>query len=333
MAVISRILASRILRWGFVVLTISIGVYYVVDQWGDIHRGLDRIGLPVALLSLVCVLAALTAAMWVWRVLLAGLGSPLSFSVASRVLFVGQLGKYIPGSVWPVLAQMELATEHQVPRHRTAAASVINMGVSLLGALIAAFITLPFTGGFTKYWWAFFMALPLLACLYPPVLNWLLRLGFKIMKRPPLEQPLTGKVIAIAVGWSLISWICYGLHVWVQMARLGAHAGSALPLSVGAFAFAWAVGFVIILAPAGAGFRDVLLVAILAPTIGVGPATAITLVSRVVTTLADLITASVAVISYKRHKRRAAAVAPGDRVGPKQEERAVAESPLPVREN
>jgi hypothetical protein len=41
-----------------------------------------------------CVLAALVCTMLVWRVLLAGLGSPLSVSTASRVLSVGQLGKY-----------------------------------------------------------------------------------------------------------------------------------------------------------------------------------------------------------------------------------------------
>ena len=62
--------------------------------------------------------------MLVWRALMAGVGSPLSVGVASRVLFIGQLGKYLPGSVWPVLAQMELASDHKVPRARTAAASV-----------------------------------------------------------------------------------------------------------------------------------------------------------------------------------------------------------------
>jgi hypothetical protein len=333
MALISRILASRILRWGFVALTLAIGAYYVGDKWGDIHHALDRIGLLMSFLSLVSVLAALVCTMLVWRVLLAGLGSPLPVRVASRVLFVGQLGKYLPGSVWPVLAQMELATEHNVPRLRTGAASIINMGLSLLCALLTAFVTLPFTDGFTGYWWAFLMALPLLACLYPPVLNALLRLGFKILRRPALEQPLTGKVIAVAMGWSILSWVFYGVQVWVLMIKLGAHAGPSLPLSVGAFAFAWAVGFVMVLAPAGAGFRDILLAALLAPAIGTGPATAITLVSRIATALADVITASTAVLLYRRSKRRQAAQAPGDRVGPKEEQRAPAESPPPVREN
>jgi hypothetical protein len=165
------------------------------------------------------------------------------------------------------------------------------------------------------------------------VLNALLRLGFKILRRPALEQPLTGKVIAVAMGWSILSWVFYGVQVWVLMIKLGAHAGPSLPLSVGAFAFAWAVGFVMVLAPAGAGFRDILLAALLAPAIGTGPATAITLVSRIATALADVITASTAVLLYRRSKRRQAAQAPGDRVGPKEEQRAPAESPPPVREN
>jgi hypothetical protein len=199
---------------------------------------------------------------------------------------------------------MELATEHGVPRHRTAAASVINMGVSLLAALLTGLVTLPFTGSVAQYWWAFLIAVPLLACLYPPVLNSMMRYGFRVLKRPPLEEPLTGRVIAVAMSWSFVSWLFYGLQIWVLMVRVGAGPAAALPLSIGAFAFAFAVGFVIVLAPAGAGFREILLVAILSPTVGTGPATAITLVSRAATTIADVITAGAATAGYRRKKKR-----------------------------
>lgn len=299
-----RILASRILRYGFVAATVAFGVDYVADSWDEIHDALAQIGIGASLAALACVLASLTAAMWVWRTLLAGLGSPLSFRVAGRVLFVGQLGKYLPGSVWPVLAQMELATEHDVPRHRTAAASVINMVVMLLAALLTGLVTLPFTRGVAQYWWAFLIAVPLVACLFPPALNAMMRFAFRVLKRPPLEHPLTGREIAIAMGWSFLSWLCYGLQIWVLMVRVGAGPAAALPLSVGAFAFAFAVGFVIVLAPAGAGFREVLLVALLSPAVGTGPATAITLVSRAATTLADAITAGAATVGYRREKQR-----------------------------
>ncbi len=66
-------------------------------------------------------------------------------------------------------------------------------------------------------------------------------------------------------------------------------------LATGAFALAWCVGFLVVFAPAGAGVRDVLLlVAMLSPMIGVGSATALALVSRVLLTAGDLITAAAA---------------------------------------
>jgi hypothetical protein len=299
MALISRFLASRTLRWGFAALTLAFGVWYVAEKWGGIHSGLNRIGLPVAFGALACVLAALVCTMLSWRALMAGMGSPLSVAVTSRVVFVGQLGKYLPGSVWPVLAQMELATEHKVPRARTAAASVISMCLSLLCALIVALLTLPFAHGLAKYWWGFLIALPLLVCLYAPVLNWLLRLGFKILRREPPEQALSGRVILVAMAWYLVSWIFYGLQIYVMALRLGVHPLSGLTLSVGAFALSWAIGFVIILAPAGTGFRDAMLIAVLSTQMSVGAATAITLVSRIATALADGIAAGVSVIFYK----------------------------------
>ncbi len=44
--------------------------------------------------------------------LLNDLGSPLPPAGSLRVFFLGQLGKYVPGSVWPAVAQMELGRDY-----------------------------------------------------------------------------------------------------------------------------------------------------------------------------------------------------------------------------
>jgi glycosyltransferase 2 family protein len=311
MALIRRLIASRLVRYGFVLATIGLGGYAIAKDWRRIGPELAKIGLPVSLAALVVTLAALTASMWTWRVLLAGLGTPLSFRVAARVMFVGQLGKYLPGSVWPVLAQMELATEHGAPRARTASAGLVNMLVSLLSAMIAALATLPFTGGSTPDLWAFLIAPLLLACLHPRVLNHLLRLMFRLARRPPLEQPLTGRVIAAALGWSLVSWVLYGLAVWLLAVRVGIPAGVAVPLSIGAFALAFAVGFLVILAPAGAGVREVIMIGILSHPAGVplGAAGAVAIVWRAVTVAGDVVVAAAALAYRRSHQGHAKAAA------------------------
>lgn len=289
-----RVLTGRPLRWGFVVVAVGLGAYAVARQWSAVRSALVDIG-PLAIVGgLAAVLVAMVASMQVWRVLLAGLGSPLPVRAAARVVFVGQLGKYLPGSVWPVLAQMELGTAHRVPRRRSATASVLTMLVSLLGGLLTALVTLPFVAGATPYRWAFLAAPLLLAALHPRVLNPVLDRLLRLAKRPALEQPLTGRSIAVALGWSLASWVLYGVQIWLCAARLGVADGRVMLLAVGGFAFAWSVGFIVVFAPAGAGVRDVLLVAVLGPVLGVGGATAIAVVSRILMTVGDLATAAIA---------------------------------------
>jgi uncharacterized membrane protein YbhN (UPF0104 family) len=123
-----------------------------------------------------------------------------------------------------------------------------------------------------------------------PVLDRLLRLA----RRPALEQPLTGRAIAAALGWALASWVLYGAQIWLLAVRLGPPDGRGALIALGGFAFAWSVGFLVVFAPAGAGVREVVLVAILGAVLGTGAATAIALVSRGLMTLGDLLTAALA---------------------------------------
>jgi uncharacterized membrane protein YbhN (UPF0104 family) len=300
-AAVRRVVRGRVVRYGFVAVAVGLGAYAVVRSWPSVRAGLAGLGpWPVAG-AMVCVLGAMVAAMQVWRVLLAGLGSPLPALAAARVVFVGQLGKYLPGSVWPVLAQMELARAHQVPRSRSGTASVLSLLVSLLAGLLTALVTLPFViGANAPYRWAFLAAPVLLVLLHPKVFNPLLAALLRLVRRPAPE-PVTGRAVVTAFGWALVSWVLYGAQIWLLVTRLGAPDGRGALLALGGFAFAWSVGFLVVFAPAGAGVREVVLVATLGTVIGVGDATAIALVSRGLMTVGDLVTAGVVGWSGRRH--------------------------------
>ena len=302
LAATQRVLASRAFRWGFVAAAVGLGCFAVVSQWSGFHAALDKIGLLAAVGALIAVTAAVFTTMQIWRALLAGLGSPLPVSVAARIVFLGQLGKYLPGSVWPVLAQMEMASTYKVPRHRSGTASVLTMLVALLTGLVTALVTLPFTGGSAPYLWAFAAAPVLLACLHPKVLNALLEKLLRVARRPPPEHPLTTRALLTALAWGFVNWICFGLQIWLLIDRLGVPAGHGILLAVGGFAFAWSVGFIIVFAPAGAGAREVILVALLSPALSPSGATAVALVSRVLTTASDLLTAALAAAFSRKAK-------------------------------
>jgi glycosyltransferase 2 family protein len=298
---VTRLMATRPVRWAFVVAAVVLGAYWFGEHWASVSAALGRLGFLAVAGAFISGLLGLLATMQVWRLLLAGLGSPLPTRASARIVFIGQLGKYLPGSIWPVLAQMELGKEHKVPRVRSAGASVLTMLISVLTGLLAALVTLPFVARSTSYRWVFLAAPVLLVCLHPKVLNQILDRALRLARRPPLERPLSGRVVAGALAWSFSTWICYGLQIWLLATRVGLPYGRGALLATGGFAFAWCVGFLIVFLPVGAGVREVLLIAALSPFIGAGAAGAVALVSRLLMTAGDLSTAAAAAGMGRRY--------------------------------
>ena len=262
MRFVKRLLGSRWLKWAVVVIAVGIGAYEIDNEWNEVHQALGQIGLLASFEALLALLVMQFATLRQWQALLAGLGSPLRTTTAGRIFFIGQLGKYIPGSVWPVLTQMELGARANVPRSRSAGASILTMILSLATGLLVAAATLPFAHYSAGYDWVFVFVPVILICLYPRVLNPLLNWLFKLTKRPGLDQPVTFTMLTRALVWSLLAWVANGLQIWILAEKLGAPAGRTVLLALGGYAFAWCVGFVIVIDPAGAGIREVLLVAV-----------------------------------------------------------------------
>jgi len=286
--------AGPLVRWGFVIGAVALASYAVARDWAHIRAALSSLGFAPVAGALASVLLAVGTTVFMWRRLLASFGSPLPVAAAAKIVLIGQIGKYLPGSVWPVLAQMELGRAYQVPRYRSASASVLTMLLALVSGLLASLVTLPFAAGGVPYRWAL-LALPVLvALLHPRVLNAVLTWLLKLAKQPPLEAPLTVPALIRALAWSGGTWICYGAQIWILATWLGAPPGKTALIAVGGFAFAWCAGFVVVFAPAGAGVRDVLLLLMLRPVLRTADAAAVVLVSRVLLTVADLLAAAAA---------------------------------------
>ncbi len=291
------------IRAAFVLAALIAAGYAIAGNRLRLGAALGSIGLPAAAAAFVSVLAALATTVQLWRLLLASLGSPLPVRTAARILLVSQLGKYLPGSIWPVVAQMELGTSYQVPRSRSVSASVLTMLLTLVTGLITALLMLPFASAATPARWALLAAPVLAVLLYPRVLNIVVGRLLRLARQPALVAPLQGRMLIRALAWALGTWSCYGLQIWILATRLGAPAGKAVLIAVGGFAFAWSIGFVVVLAPAGAGVRDVLLLLLLARILSTTNATAVVLASRVLLTTADVLTAVVA-LRFPRWKWR-----------------------------
>lgn len=298
---LGRLTRNRLLRVGLLGLVAGLAVWGLASQWNQVQAALHQLELWQVAAAGADVLAGLFCMMLAWRTLLGDLGSPLPVAVAIRVMFVGQLGKYVPGAVWAVAAQVELARDYQVPRRRSVAAGLVAMATTLVVGLVMAGITLPLTSkhALHEYWWVLAVTPVAIACLYPPVTRSFLNLVLRVARRQPLERPVSLGATFRALGWTMLGWICYGLQAWLLIRQFG-HGGTHLSsqlhliaLSFGAYALSWAAGFLLIFFPGGIGPREAALVAVLAPVMPAGSALVVALASRMVMTLGDLIWASV----------------------------------------
>ncbi|MFI6293051.1 lysylphosphatidylglycerol synthase domain-containing protein [Nonomuraea sp. NPDC050790] len=287
-----RSVVKRVVRFGFLAVALGFGAWAVASQWDAVAAGFAALSWPMVAASLVAVIAALLGAMLTWRTLLADLGSPLPLRPAAKVFFVGQLGKYIPGAVWPVIAQMEMGRELGVPRSRSAAAFFLMMPIQLATGLIVTLGTL----GWDRYGWLL-LALPvILVLLEPKVINALIGFGLRRLKREPLERPLTRRGMLTALGWALAGWAAYGLHLYFVAPQTG------VLFAIGAFALSWCLGILTFVVPAGAGVREVAMVAVLSPVMDRGSAIAVALVSRIVIIVGDVICAGIAGLVARRDR-------------------------------
>ncbi|MFL6098421.1 MAG: lysylphosphatidylglycerol synthase domain-containing protein [Actinomycetales bacterium] len=285
----------RVVRPLVALLVLTAVVVAVVRTWHSVSGELGSIPAWAVLSAVVLVLAGLVPTVAAWRILMADLGSPLPWRLAAGVFFVGQLGKYLPGSLWVVLAQSDLAARHGAPRRRTAVVGLVQVGLSIVVGLALGVLAVPalVAGGVDRAWLLALVALPAGAViLHPPVLNRLVALGLQLLRREPLEHEFSRRAVAAAAAVSAVAWLLIGLQLWVLAVGLDAPPGRALLAAGFGYALAASVGLLIVFVPAGLGARDVAIVLTLATMMPRSAATAVAIVSRFVVLVADLIAAA-----------------------------------------
>jgi hypothetical protein len=292
-------------RWRRLVRLLVAGLFLAVivavlaGQWNEAGPLLGQLSLQALMASWALVLAGLFATFCSWWSALADLGGRLSLVGALRVFYLGQLGKYLPGSIWPALTQMRLGRDYGVPPRASGAAFVVFMLLIIGTGLLLGIPVLPLLGrdAVDEYRWLVLVLPVAVLVVAPPVLNWALALILRLARRPPLPAPMSlGGILRVA-GWAMVAWVCYGGHVFVMARQLGAGGGALLWLQcTGAFAAAFAGGLVLVLAPAGVGVREATLLVLLGSTLTAPRATVVAVVSRLLFIVGDLAWAATAVL-------------------------------------
>lgn len=296
-----------VVRVGLLVLILAAVAVALWTNWAAVSGELRRLSVPVVVGAFLLVALAPVLTLFGWRVLLEDLGTRLPLPAASSVFLVGQLGKYLPGSVWTVVAQAEMGARLKVPRRRMAVVGILSIGLAVLtGCLLGIPAVQPLVashGDAVSWWWVVFAVVLGCVLLWPRLLNALIDRGLRLIRREPLEHDLSGRAVALTSGWFVAAWVSTGLGTFVLARSVAPDAplGPLLVACVGGFALASAAGMFAVLVPAGVGVRDGVLALLLVGLMPLPAATAVVVVARFLAVLADLLLAASAWAWGRRH--------------------------------
>lgn len=225
-----------------------------------------------------------------WRWVMAALGQVPTVSETLRWYFPGQLGKYVPGGIWPVVGRGELAVRGGADRSLAYVSVTLSLALTYLAAALLASILLVVTllvgseagGGI----WAL-LVLPLgLAILHPKVLRALVVTAERLLSRQvPIRVPPYRTTVAILFA-HLPAWVLVGLSTWL-VARAFVPDPDLAPVMFAAV-LSWLVGFVVVPVPGGLGVREAAFVAAASASLGADVAATVAIAVRLCFVVADV---------------------------------------------
>lgn len=278
------------------VVTLTAVVYAVGRNWTEVATPLRQISWPVFGLSSLAAAAGTWLTMIGWRSILADLGSELHLAPASGVYFVGQLGKYLPGSIWSVLVQADIASHLKVPRRRTAVAGLLALGFGLVIGLLMGLPSVPFLlrrSGERSGWWLALAVVAVAVLLVPALLNRIIALLLRVLRREPLEHDLSAGAVLRSVVIFVLAWSCFGVHTLLLAKAVAGDVPhpDLTTAAVTGYALSVALGMLTVVLPAGLGAREGILTLILSAAIPTPAAAAVAIVSRFIVTMVDVLAA------------------------------------------
>jgi len=281
----------------------------LADGWAQAGPAL-RSARPVWLVAaLVCAAGAMVVVARAWVAVIRALGGTIEHRRGAACYFAGEIGKYLPGAVWPIVGRGELARRAGVRRGVAYASVVVSLGLWYLGASLVAVVLAPWVAGDGP--WPRFggVAVALVAvggaasALHPSV-------GARLLAR--VERMLRGRAlgitvpswrqsIALAAGY-LPAWAGISAATWCMTVALGAGSEVDAGRVVFAATLSWLVGFLALPVPGGVGVREAVFVTACGLPGGLGAAVAVS--ARLIFVAVDAGGALVAGASVTRARAR-----------------------------
>lgn len=289
-------IAKKVLAVALVLLAAIFLARAVVGGWSEVREYEWRFDFSYLALSVVLIFAYYAQQWGGWRLVMRSFGDPLDRSESAAIWFASILGRYVPGNVAMVAGRVGLCRRKGIPARTTFASMVYEVAFVLTSALLVTAASVPFWPPFEYKNYALLLVLlaPLgLALLHPALFQRASNAALRRVGREPLTATLPfGRVMAL-LAYYVGGWLLLGLAFAALAASVAPVGFAEIALLVGGYAFAWEVGFLAFVTPSGLGVKEGILYLILVLVFPAPVAVALTVLSRLWQTLAEVAAAGV----------------------------------------
>lgn len=299
----SRPLLARISS----LLGIAIGVAGVafvartlVSKWDEVNKAFSQVDAINLVLSLLLGLAAMTSIGWIWVTMIIARSHNVRHRNAMAWYFTGQLGKYVPGGIWPIVGRAELAVRNGIPRRDAYASTGLSLVTTYAAAVVAIAIGAASTSDhrLIAVLIAFGLVTAYVAFAQPSLRSVIIRIASRVTSSASsLTDPK--RVVRLTV-LHVPAWLLMSLSTSVTATAFGAHIGIADMLFI--TTTSWLAGFVVVGVPGGIGVREAVFTSLAGGIIGTPMAVSLALMSRVVFIAVDLTGALVSSVISRTNK-------------------------------
>jgi len=233
-------------------------------------------------------------------------GHRVSLKHAFKIAYLLNLGRYIPGKIWPVFGMAYLAKKIGIEEGESMSSWIIaqlyaNVSSALLCITIAMiepsirqylFENLPESVVLGAV--VLIIVASALLLLAPGIVNSIVNFALRLLKRDNVSIHITPSASAKLLMGYVVAWFAYGISFWLLIIGLSDEITVAPLIAIGAFVVAYQAGYLAFFAPGGIGVREFAITVILEPHIGQAAAVGVAIAARLWNMITEIFASLVA---------------------------------------
>lgn len=265
---------------------------------------------------IISVVAGLVFRYWgayIWIVILRGLGAK-DITLSKELGYVyakAWLGRYIPGTAPWILGKIYFASQHGISKNKLAVSSLLEGALQIVVMLVLSFGILLFDPRLDILGkdFKFLMGAVLIACivcLIPKIFNFFVSLAYRILRRQKIEAEhlaTTGVIVKGSLLYAIGAVVNAISLFYIAKAVYAPLPYNEIVFVMGVGTLASAASMLAIFAPSGIGVREGIQLALLSLIMPPEQALVVTIFTRLISIVTDLLFFGVAGIAHRAPDR------------------------------